>query len=217
MIPKIIFQTYESTYEDLPEYYKQTSASWMNLNPGWTYVYHNKNQREEYVKMFSPELHKTYRRVLKPHQADIWRYLIVRNEGGVYADMDSFCTVPMDYVLKELPDHIDLISTKTESRDHTNNANFAAIKDSKLLNECIADILIANRKERQQPDQQVIHQCFSDAVTNNPGIVSKTMRAEHGATYKRPFGPNGIVLDYYGQEMTYEEFLSITEYAIIDK
>jgi hypothetical protein len=153
-------------------------------------------------------MYKIYGRLVKPHQADVWRYLILRNEGGVYADMDSFCVAPMNYVLDQLPKGIDVVCTKTELRDHTNNSNFAAVKGSKILTQCIEDILVANRKERNQPDQQIIHQCFSDGILNNPDIVSKTMRAEHGATYKRAFNSNDMKIDYYGQEMTYLEFLS---------
>jgi mannosyltransferase OCH1-like enzyme len=208
MITKIIFQTHEYKYEDLPDHYKKVSMSWKNVNPGWEYVYHDKDQRSEYVLSHSEELHNLYKKVIKPHQADIWRYLIVRDLGGVYADMDSFCIVPMDYILDGLPDHIDLVSTATEKNtNHTNNANFAAIKNSKILGECIENILLANSKNNDLPDQEIIHLCFSDAVMNTPEIVSQTMRASHGATYKENFDENIRVIDYYGQEMTYKEFL----------
>ena len=208
MIPKIIFQTYETKYQDLPEHYKQTSLSWQNLNQGWSYVYHDRDQRSEYVKTFCPEIYKIYGRLVRPHQADVWRYLILRNEGGVYADMDSFCSTPMDYILDKIPNTIDIICTKTENMNHTNNANFAAVKRSVILSQCIEDILVANREEINKPNQEVIHKCFSDGILNNPDIVSKTMRAEHGGTYKRAFNSNDMKIDYYGQEMTYLEFLS---------
>ena len=184
--------------------------SWQILTPGWGYVYHNFAQRSEYVKNNSPELYKTYKEVGKPHQADIWRYLILKNEGGVYADMDSFCSTPLDYILNEIPENIDLVSTKTEKWNHTNNANFAAVKNSKILNQCIEEIIYANRKElkRNRPDQPIIHDCFSNGVMNNPDIVSKTMKAYHGATFKTRFDKNILKIDYYGQEMTYEDFLS---------
>jgi hypothetical protein len=124
--------------------------------------------------------------------------------------MDSFCTVPMDYILKDLPKHIDLVSTRTEKRDHTNNANFAAVKNSKILKECIEQIINANAKERKRnrPDQEIIHKCFSEGVHNNPEIISKTMVASHGSSFKTKFDQNIIKIDYYGQELTYLEFLS---------
>jgi hypothetical protein len=208
VIPKKIFQTHQYKYEDLPKWFKQTSMSWINLNPGWEYIYHDAVTREKYVKDTSPELYKIYGEIRKPHQADIWRYLIVKNEGGVYADMDSFCLVPMDYILDGLPEHVDLVSTKTEDHEHTNNANFAAVKNSKLLNSCVDSIIKAHSIFLNKPDQQIIHQCFSDGVKNNPDIVSKTMRAGHGSSYKTEFDQNIQRIDYYGQEMTYEEFLS---------
>jgi len=208
VITKKIFQTHQYKYEELPKWFKQTSMSWINLNPGWEYIYHDAATRENYVKDASPELYKIYREVIKPHQADIWRYLIVKNEGGVYADMDSFCLVPMDYILDGLPEHIDLVSTKTELFRHTNNANFAAVKNSKVLHSCVDNIIKANSIFLNKPDQQIIHQCFSDGVKNNPDIVSKTMRAGHGRSYKTEFDQNLERIDYYGQEMTYEEFLS---------
>jgi len=210
MIPKIIFQTHEYDYEKLPEWFKETSMSWQNLNPGWRYVYHNEKERSYYVRNQSPELYKTYKEAKKASQADIWRYLILKNEGGVYADMDSFCSTPLDYILKDLPNNIDLISTKTEKRNHTNNANFAAIKNSKILNECIKQIIDANddKNERQQPEQAIIHDCFSNLVSDNLGIVSQIMKAYHGTSFKTNFDKNILKIDYYGQEMTYLEFLS---------
>lgn len=210
MIPKIIFQTHEYKYEELPYWFKQTSMSWRNLNLGWGYIYHDFAQRSKYVKDNSPELYKIYKDVMKPYQADIWRYLIIKNEGGVYADMDSFCTTPLSYILKDLPKHIDLVSTRTEKRDHTNNANFAAVKNSKILKECIEQIIDRNAKERISniPDQGIIHKCFSEGVHNNPEIVSKIMVASHGLSYKKSFDQNIVKIDYYGQELTYLEFLS---------
>jgi mannosyltransferase OCH1-like enzyme len=208
MIPKKIFQTHEYKYEELPYWFKQTSMSWRNLNPGWEYVYHDVAQRSKYIKDNSPELYKIYSEAIKPHQADIWRYLIIKNEGGVYADMDSFCTTPLDYILKELPSHIDLVSTRTEKRNHTNNANFAAVKDSIVLKLCIEDIVKGNEGPRNRPNEKIIHACFSDEIKNNQDMVSKVMVANHGSSYKTKFDQNIEIIDYYGQNMTYIEFLS---------
>lgn len=208
MIPKKIFQTHEYKYEELPEWFKQTSLSWQNLNPGWEYIYHDKDQRKEYVLNHMPEIHDLYTNVKKMHQADIWRYIIVGKEGGVYADMDSFCVTPMDYLLDGLPDHIDLVSTKTEKREHTNNANFAAVKGSKILKQCCEDILKEQFVGQTMPNQLVIHQCFSDNVNKNLNSVSKTMKASHSLSYKKPFDLGILSINYYGEDMSYLDFLS---------
>jgi mannosyltransferase OCH1-like enzyme len=208
MIPKIIFQTHEYKYDELPEWFQQTSMSWRNLNPGWKYIYHSEEERSAYVKRKRPELYKIYEDVVKPHQADIWRYIIVEEMGGVYADMDSFCITPMDYILDGLPGHIDLVCTRTEKQEHTNNANFAAVKGSKILKSCVETIIKENEGPRNRPNQQIIHECFSNGVKDNPDIVSKIMVAEHGGSYKAKFDQNIRIVDYYGKKMTYPEFLS---------
>lgn len=208
MIPKKIFQTHEYSYEDLPEFAKQISLSWQRLNPGWVYIYHDKHQREEYVSSFSPELFKIYQTVPGMYQADIWRYLILKNEGGVYADMDSFCITPMDYILDGLPSHIDLVSTAIEKRNHTNNANFATVKNSQILDKVIKSILDEYDRVNNASSRFIIHDAFSNTVFENQEIVSPTMRANHGHTYKRQFDQSTEKIDYYGQELTYLEFLS---------
>ncbi len=208
MIPKKIFQTHEYKYDELPKWFRQTADSWINLNPGWEYIYYDVAQRREYVSKNNPEIYEIYKKVTKPHQADIWRYLILKNEGGVYADMDSFCQVPLDYVLDGLPDHIDIVSTESEDKNHTNNANFAAVKDSKILKKCIKDILRLREYGTENVDMRIIHNCFSEGVMSNLDIVSTKMRAHHGSSFKRGFDQNPIKIDYYGKEMTYLEFLS---------
>jgi mannosyltransferase OCH1-like enzyme len=207
VIPKKIFQTHEYKYEELPENYKKTSMSWKILNPGWEYIYHDKDQRAQYVLNNMPEIYNLYKQVKKMNQADIWRYLILNLEGGVYADMDSFCITPMDYILLDLPDHIDVVCTKTEEKEHTNNSNFAAVKGSKILKQCSKDILNAQEIGQNRPNQKIIHDCFTDNIKNNVDIVSKIMTASHGGTYKRDFDLRSIIINYYGKEMPYLDFL----------
>ena len=45
MIPKTIFQTHEKKYEDLPDFIKTLSKTWINLNPNYQYVYMDSNER----------------------------------------------------------------------------------------------------------------------------------------------------------------------------
>ena len=77
-----------------------------------------------------------------------------------------------------------------------------------ILKSCVENIIKENEGPRNRPNQQIIHECFSNGVKDNPDIVYKTMRANHGHTYKRQFDQSTEKIDYYGQEMTYPEFLS---------
>lgn len=203
MIPKTIFQTHEHKYEELPQHLRQIVMSWKNLNPGWNYVYHDKDQREQYVLQNGGELYDIYKRVKGPHKADIWRYLIVQAEGGVYADMDSFCTTPMDYILDNLSNDIDVVCTKMDRSGGINNANFAAVKGSVILSSCIKDI----KAGWMPPDFKttIIHKSFSDNVLNNINIVADTMVASHSQIYKKNFDLENIKIDYYGKELFYTQ------------
>ena len=218
MIPKKIFQTHEYKYEDLPENFKQTSMSWQNINPGWEYIYYDKDQRENYVKIHGPELYFFYKRVGKMFQADIWRYLIIYKEGGVYADMDSFCTAPLDYILSNLPDNISMVVTEEEDNKHTNNANFASVKGSKIMKDVIISLLTSCSRDFDRDSaisevnsmlERNIHVSFSDTIYKNKSHVSRNMQMiSHSLDYKKPFYAAQILIDYYGEKMYYEDVLS---------
>jgi mannosyltransferase OCH1-like enzyme len=49
-VPKIIWQTHESKYNDLLPFQKDITNTWKNLNPGWEYRYINAEQRSLEVK-----------------------------------------------------------------------------------------------------------------------------------------------------------------------
>jgi hypothetical protein len=213
MIPKKIFQTHEYTYEELPINFKETSRSWQILNPDWEYIYHDKNDRDRFVINECPEIYPLYENVKKMYQADIWRYLIVHKEGGVYADMDSFCISPMNHVLKDFPKNFDIAVTEEDLKNHTNNANFAAIQKSKVLKDCI-NLLLSWYKDNSDKGigdaiftraGSQIHDAFSRSVHNNIGIATRIMKASHSSTYKIVFISNDIKIDYYGEIIKYAE------------
>jgi mannosyltransferase OCH1-like enzyme len=109
-IPKIIWQTHNYEYSDLPIHFKKIAQTWKNLNPGWEYRYVSHTEREEIVKKY-PMIWKYYPTQDGVCQADIWRYLVTYEHGGVYADMDSVCTEPISYTLSNLGDHEIFVST----------------------------------------------------------------------------------------------------------
>lgn len=96
MIPKIIWQTHECKYEDLPDLYKSNSMTWRNQFSDWKYSYHSAEDREKFIKEYYPEYLDLYR-FIKPgiYKADFWRYLVIYQFGGMYADMDSIYDLSM--------------------------------------------------------------------------------------------------------------------------
>ena len=62
MIPKIIWQTYETPYKDLPKYIIEYSNSWIEKNPDWEYRYMSATEREQFVEEhFGKEWLKIYK------------------------------------------------------------------------------------------------------------------------------------------------------------
>jgi inositol phosphorylceramide mannosyltransferase catalytic subunit len=87
-IPKIIWQTHESKYEDLPDLYKENSQTYRDL--GWDYRYYSALDRELFISDYFPEYLHLYLHIGSGiYRADLWRYLVLSRYGGFYADMDS--------------------------------------------------------------------------------------------------------------------------------
>lgn len=159
MIPKIIWQTHEWEYKDLPNHFLKIIKTWENLNPGWNHRYVSGAQRALYIEQYDQILYRYYLLADKITQADIWRYVVVYRDGGVYADMDSICTMPLDYMIDKYYNEEDVISVaimtdKYEERARwrakdnpefssggVNNSNFAAIKNSKIMKLILDNII----------------------------------------------------------------------------
>ena len=145
-IPKIIWQTHEWEYEDLPVNFKKASMTWRNLNPTWEYRYSSASKRAEQIEAFNPELYKFYPYMDKVTQADVWRYVIVYENGGVYADMDSMCLSSLDDLIEKVPKKIDIFGPKINDDNTMYQANFGAKKKSVCLKK-VLDILTRRYEE----------------------------------------------------------------------
>jgi hypothetical protein len=98
MIPKIIWQTYETKYDDLPIKAKQLTKSWVELNNNWQYNYVSANERELFIKKYFNkewfDIYKSY--PIDVMRADLWRYMCLYIHGGIYCDLDILCKVPIE-------------------------------------------------------------------------------------------------------------------------
>jgi hypothetical protein len=139
MISKIIWQTHEWDYEDLPEIYKKTTATWQKLNPDWEYNYLNSIQRRTMVKNIRPQLLDKYdsfdgyvyenREIGGMLQCDLWRVACIYEYGGVYADLDTIC-------LGSLNNMLDLYSNK----DLVISSHFITKTEKELLDGSLSGI-----------------------------------------------------------------------------
>lgn len=206
MIPKIIWQTHNFYYDHLPNHLYLNTKTWQNLNPGWEYKYCDHNERQKMVKELCPEIYDSYLKIWEPmYEADVWRYIVVQKFGGVYADIDSICIKPLDYMLSNYSGE-DLIRTKSWNNwprwDHglVNNANFAAVKESNTLKKII-DFLLSNQANNLEPITWI---AFSKEAKKNSSMFFDA--ALHAQELKSNF--YDFEIDYYGQIIMYSNFLS---------
>lgn len=114
--------------------------TWKNLNPGWEYIYANAADRGRQVQRFDEKLYKFYLLSDKVTQADIWRYISVYLHGGFYADMDSICSMPLDYMLEQHRVDEEVVATSPNNQEGLNNANFGAIQGSEIFSSILKGI-----------------------------------------------------------------------------
>lgn len=218
---KIIWQTHEWDYSDLPKHFLATSMTWKNLNPTWEYVYVNAIERAEAVRLFDRELYKMYQLCPLITQADIWRYVSVYQYGGAYADMDSVCLMPLDYLLETEYSGEEIMATELDSNGLINNANFLAKKNSIAIKSVIDTILAVYRDinyyqffleaETKSDFWRLIQDKlgtspveYTEGLLKHPNTISHSFKAAmHGMMFKQDFDID-LLIDYYGVSTSYK-------------
>jgi len=100
LIPKIIHQT--SGPKELPPLLQESIEELKALNPGWEYRYYNDQAVADFIQQHFPQHYPAYQRINPKYGAarsDLFRYLLLYREGGVYLDIKSTFTRPLDQVL----------------------------------------------------------------------------------------------------------------------
>ena len=95
--PKLIWQTYKSEAE-LPAESGGCIRSWINLNPPWDHHFcSDEGLFEFFTTFFNGKLLDLYHAMpLGVMKADLWRYAVLHEFGGVYTDIDTVCLEPLD-------------------------------------------------------------------------------------------------------------------------
>lgn len=98
-IPKTIFQTYKS--RSLQKGMYQAARSWINKNPDYNYYFYDDNAQRSFIeKYFDASVLQAYDKLeVGAFKADLWRYCILFVNGGVYADIDTVCLMPLEKLI----------------------------------------------------------------------------------------------------------------------
>lgn len=144
MIPKIIWQTHEDSFETLPNYVVDAINSWKEKNPNWDYKYFNSKDRSKFIlSEFGKEWFEIYNScIFGAMKADVWKYLIIYKYGGMYTDIDYLCKKPIDgWVLDDYSIVVGMDEEPNEIACHT----FAAEPNNIFL-KSILDVVKENIK-----------------------------------------------------------------------
>jgi len=139
MIPKIIWQTYESNYSELLPKALECSNSWKNLNPEWEYRYVSGKEREIFVlKYFGQEwltIYNSYE--INVLRSTLWRYMCLYVNGGLYSDLDMLCKNKIE---SWLDTELDFAVSKAPGSPGLTQSIFASKKESIFLKNILKDI-----------------------------------------------------------------------------
>lgn len=102
-IPKIIHQTYKS--HDLPAPIRIVIDELKYKNPNWAYRFYTDDDIFDYIKTHFDEYTLNAYQKINPvygaARADLFRYLVLYREGGLYLDIKSTCVYPLDEIIKD--------------------------------------------------------------------------------------------------------------------
>ena len=213
MIPKIIWQTQEPEFKDLLPFQKNIIGTWKNLNPDWEHRYADSKQREQDVKDYNDTLYKIYQVSSGINRADMWRMVVTYTNGGVYADMDSICTMPLDDMLEKYYNSEDMLSTSNGFQTNAgaiNCSNFATTKNSKTMKLILDDAILECEKMLKDKNSlpniipgMPVWSCFSKrSLENKYGLCYVDNYFIHSKDFKDDFDLN-IQVTYNGEIVNY--------------
>jgi len=97
-IPKIIHQTWKN-HKLTPDYQKFVN-SWKRLHPTWEYRFYDDDDCLKLVKTHFPQFLNAYNSLPTPvMKADMFRYLVIYQFGGLYVDIDAEALKSLDDLL----------------------------------------------------------------------------------------------------------------------
>jgi len=110
-IPKIIHQTYYNK-ESLPAEIINSIDKLKIANPDWEYKFYDDASILDFIKAnYGDEIINRIKKINSKYKvvmADLFRYLVIHKEGGLYLDIKSTASRPLNQIIK--PDDVFLIS-----------------------------------------------------------------------------------------------------------
>ena len=132
-IPKKIHQTYIEKILDIRYY--ETCMINKYMNPEYEYTYYTDVDVSNYIRDNFPEYLNAYNSLIpSAYKIDLFRYLVLYNEGGVYIDCKSSTIVPLRKFIKN---DIGLCTFKDRLKGSIQIGFIASVPRHPLLKKCI--------------------------------------------------------------------------------
>lgn len=167
MIPKKIYQTWKT--QNLPQKIMKLHRNFRSLNTHYDHILYTDEQMNDYMSSNADkELADIYWKMNHiVARADIWRYTILYNEGGIYVDIDSLITGSLDDLIN--------IEDKAIITAETNQglyAQWALIFEKKhiILENTLNNILRDIHQEKHRFDHHSL------TVVNYANAISKVTK-----------------------------------------
>ncbi len=113
MIPKIIHQTWNDN--SVPDNLVAMQKTWIEMHPGWQHILWTDQDLDRLVSEHYPDFYQQYRDYpVDIERSDAGRYLVLHHCGGVYADLDTTCEMPFDFLTDD-----DRVILAEEPREQT--------------------------------------------------------------------------------------------------
>lgn len=130
-----IFQTHKSIeYINSKPKIRLAVKSWLRYTSGFKYFFYDDNNCDKFMEeIVGGEIYEAYKRLpLKVMKADLWRYCIIYEYGGIYADTDTISKINSKIFLND-----SLLTIVPENNIHLCQWIFSAPPKSQILKEVI--------------------------------------------------------------------------------
>lgn len=179
-VPKVIYQTFK--HSNLPFINRFYINRIRRNNPDYDYEFYDDEKIDKFIKSeYSGDLYEAYKRIqIGAAKADFFRYAILYKRGGIYLDIDSNITKPLDSFI--LPDEKALI-THEDHRDPPYYVQWALIyEEGHIFLKRTLELILENIKENKFPHDVssmtgpgVYSEAITQCLKENPGVQHRLL------------------------------------------
>jgi mannosyltransferase OCH1-like enzyme len=138
-IPKIIHQLWKT--DQVPRRWEEAVRSVRRFHPDWEYRLWTDEKMEVHVRNRHPDLYDTFMGFkLNIMRADVFRYILMHDFGGMYCDLDYEFVRPFNYEGEELVLALEYDKAYGDEENQVANFVFASVPQHKLWQDILKDI-----------------------------------------------------------------------------